>query len=283
MEGARCHGGRGRPRDRAAQRPVHLDRGGVELEAPHRPHRPARQVLVGDQAAVETGRHHVGQHRVPDGDPVAVGGPHGHRAAAGHLDPRSPRCRTGSRRRGPGSGRASACESRPAPPSGTGKPTVCPSIDIRTPIRPEPAASRGMSACPALPASSSPGAVAAEQAAPQVGSGGAAACGRGRGRRRERSRASAAEAVPHRRERRDQRPHQVRADPVPPAAELEPGRTVTGVVRLHHPGRDSRSRCSRAQDPSGRGCPSTAGACTHRRPWSSSRKDCSASDAAASG
>ena len=53
--------------------------------------------------------------------------------------------------------RASACVSRPAPPSGTGKPTVWPSITSSSPMNPEPAASSGMSACAALPASSSRG------------------------------------------------------------------------------------------------------------------------------
>ena len=47
---------------------------------------------------------------------------------------------------------ARAWVSRPAPPSGTGKPTVWPSMHISTPISPEPTASSGMSAWPALPA-----------------------------------------------------------------------------------------------------------------------------------
>ena len=53
--------------------------------------------------------------------------------------------------------RASDCVSSPAPPSGTGKPTVWPSMQSSSPITPDPAASSGMSACPALPASSSRG------------------------------------------------------------------------------------------------------------------------------
>ena len=48
---------------------------------------------------------------------------------------------------------ARAWVSCPAPPSGTGKPTVWPSMHISTPISPEPTASSGMSAWPALPAS----------------------------------------------------------------------------------------------------------------------------------
>jgi hypothetical protein len=49
--------------------------------------------------------------------------------------------------------RASARVRFPAPPSGTGNPTVWPSMTRSRPIRPEPAASSGMSACPAFPAS----------------------------------------------------------------------------------------------------------------------------------
>ena len=49
---------------------------------------------------------------------------------------------------------ANASLSRPAPPSGTGKPTVCPSMASNRPISPDPADVEARSACAALPATS---------------------------------------------------------------------------------------------------------------------------------
>ena len=67
---AEVHGARAadlgrRPRDRAGQRPVHLDRRVVPVEVRQVGDQPRRQVRLTDQLPVQRRRRHVGQHRPP--------------------------------------------------------------------------------------------------------------------------------------------------------------------------------------------------------------------------
>ena len=62
--------------------------------------------------------------------------------------------------------------SSPAPPSGTGNPTVWPIMLIISAIRPEPGESSGMSAWPGVAGEHDPRCLAAEAVAAEVGSGG---------------------------------------------------------------------------------------------------------------
>ena len=100
--------------------PIHLDRRGVELEAAHRPDRPRRQLLVGDQPAVE----------VRAATSAMTARPAAYRCPSAVVTPvarpRSTRMRTtgAEHRIVPPLARtrlARACAGRPAPPSGTGE------------------------------------------------------------------------------------------------------------------------------------------------------------------
>ena len=148
-----------------------------------------------------------------------------------------------------------------------------------------PGESSGMSAWPALPASSSRAAGAGETLAAEVG---------GRGEHRpdeveaaDRAQpASAAEAGAHRRERRERAPSTSWSPiAVPVRAQLEPGRAVAGVLLVEHRRAvTSRSRCRIAHCPSGERMPEHGRA---RAPTSArappARRTGSSRDAAASG
>ena len=109
MDGAGCVRRRARPRDRAVEGPVHLDRRRVELEAAHARRHPRAAGRRGRPAG-RTGRgDHVGDHRAAGGDPLAVRGAHrrsrDRRSTSMPVDLGVAR---GSRRRADSSRRASA-------------------------------------------------------------------------------------------------------------------------------------------------------------------------------
>ena len=76
-----------RPRNRPVERPVDLDRAGIELEGAHRAHRARGQVLGPDQPAVQVNDADIGQDGVPGDDPLAAGEEHGRGPAVDRLDP----------------------------------------------------------------------------------------------------------------------------------------------------------------------------------------------------
>ena len=196
---------------------------------------------------------------------VAAGGAHADRAAVAYDEPRHRRVAAdlaALATQPPGQRLRSA---RPAPPRGTGKPTVWPSMLIRMPIRPEPGASSGMSVWPALPAT-----IACSAAPPKRGVASSAA---GRQQRRGRSPRPPAlrqpRSSPQRRLARggngvSSPSTSGVADVVPLAAQLaatpprRPGAASSARLAV-----TSRSRWSRPHEPSGIGCPRTAGACCH--------------------
>ena len=100
----------------------------------------------------------------------------------------------------------------------------------------------------------------------------------------ERSRASAraARAAPAGTARAARRPAGRRSGPTARRGRARPHRRRRGLASMRA-AVTWRSRCSSAHEPSGRGCPSTAGACCHRRPWSSRWKARIVGEAAASG
>ena len=149
-----AYGGRRGPRHGPGQRVVDLERGRVAAELPHPGDGPAGQLVVADQAPVELFRADAGQHgaahldllvqtlhcdRPPPGDHDLGGGGAADQPAAVRLEPATQRLRELHRPR------------RPVPDS----PTVCPSMHSSSPMKPDPAASSGMSAWQAFPASSS--------------------------------------------------------------------------------------------------------------------------------
>ena len=72
-----------------------------------------REMLRAHERAVERGRAHVGEHRAPHADLVAVLGAHRHRAAAAHLDRRD-----GGRADDPTAARLEAAHQRVGEPTG---------------------------------------------------------------------------------------------------------------------------------------------------------------------
>jgi hypothetical protein len=81
------HGARGVRRWRGPghgtiESPVHLHRGRVDLEVPHGVPRPARQVVLVHQTAVQVRGDHVGDHAVPSDVALTVLGNHAGGAAA---------------------------------------------------------------------------------------------------------------------------------------------------------------------------------------------------------
>lgn len=100
----------------------------VPLEPVEVGHEAGRQVLLADEVAVEAGRVDVGEHR-PAGEDALPGRVHDTAGPSGRSDqhgpdrssavePTAPCREPGDERIGQGTG----------PPSGTGKPTRCPSI-----------------------------------------------------------------------------------------------------------------------------------------------------------
>ncbi len=153
------------PRHRPVQRPVDLHRAGVELEGGPCPARPGRgRRRRRQQAAEQVRRATSAMHRPPGPHPVAGRGPDPGRPAPVTSIPTHLGVATDLAAAGDSNLRTRARARSPAPPSGTGKPTVWPSIVISSPISPEPGASRGMSVWAAFPARSTAGAHAAEAA-----------------------------------------------------------------------------------------------------------------------
>ena len=159
-----------RPRHRAVERPVDLDRGRVQLEA-----RMPFRVDAGQVRRARSSRRRARERSRRPPRPAArrTGSPSrsptARRTAVAHARSRTPRRRTGSRRRGLAAGRPAPAASRPAPPSGTGKPTVCPSMLIR--MRHQ-ARTRGVErdvGVPGVAGQQQPGRVPAEVAVAQVG------------------------------------------------------------------------------------------------------------------
>ena len=167
---------------------------------------------------------------------------------------------------------ARAWVSRPAPPCGAGKPTVWPNIDIKMPISPEPGALSGMSAWPALPAIRVRGDAPSNRDHPTSVAGVSSVFTKSRPPT-DRSRAS----MP--------RPYLTGGNGVsrapiswsPMRSHISHNRSQAspspGCCCSIRSAVTARSRCSIPHCPSGKGCPSTAGACTQVRPKRSSPKD----------
>ena len=198
---------------------------------------PRGQVLLGDQAAVEVGarpRRPAPRAGAANRSPSAVRTPvarprldldPGHLGvaadlAAAGLEPVGQRLRSAGRRRprAPGSRRSARASS-----------SGCPS-------GPSPGASSGMSACPALPASSSRGASPPNRCRPRSAAGVSSVLTKPRPPT-DRQPGQRAEAGADRRERREQRADELVADPVPRRAQLQPRLAVAGVLLLEQPRR----------------------------------------------
>ena len=109
------------PRHRAVQRPVDLDRAGVELERVHRPGGGSRHVAVVQQPAVEQRCRHVGDHGPASAVPAPAGGAYGGRAAAVDLDRDDLGAGVDLRRRGPRAAGPAPAVSMPGAALGDGE------------------------------------------------------------------------------------------------------------------------------------------------------------------
>ena len=216
------------PRHRPVERPVHLDRGAVPLEARQVPHQPCRQVVVPDQPAQQRGCVDVGDDGPPRPDGQAPRRPHP-TARPPRRAPGRPSRRCGPARRAASARDSSAPASRPAPPCGTGKPTSWPSIARSQPKTPLIGATAGASLCIAFPASSSRPPWPPNSSSPSRCTG-RSICRRVRSSSSGPSRAAQADAGPDRRERREERVEQRVAQPLPLLDQAQPGVAVARVL-----------------------------------------------------
>ena len=178
--------------------------------------------------------------------------------------------------------RASAWVSSPAPPSGTGNPTVCPIMLIIRAIRPEPGESRGMSAWPALPASRTRGASPLNRLRPRSAAGvSSVRMNRSPPARRRLSNPPS----PARTGGNGVSRPRMRCSPITSQSRQRSSHASPspGCWSSNHEAVSSRSRSSSAHWPSGSGWPSTAGAWRQVRPWSSRWNDLIVGEAAANG
>ncbi len=227
VQGPRRLGGVGLPRHRPVEGPVDLDGRGVELEGAHATADAVGYVGGVQQLVVQHRRDDRGDHGSPGRErcpprcarcvPVRRSVPMWSTGAEQRISPPSDVNR-----------RARAWVRLPAPPSGTGKPTVWPSMLISRPISPDPGASSGMSAWPALPASRRRGASPPKRWRPR------SAAGVSRSRTSWRPPARGSLTSPPRAAFTggngvSRPPIRRPADPVPLRAQVHPGAAVTRV------------------------------------------------------